>query len=481
MNFTGLICVLLAQYLSGSGILRLFKLELGAITSFCLSMIVGVAVVSFAPCAAQLAHMAIDGKNVAIMLGVLTVICSIPHVVFFKKPVFGKLKLPELYEIPFMIVFLLFIITSAFRCFYFPPTPRDVLAGAELLAEFAVREKNMISSVFSIDLHTTNNHFKSPFLTSLQIIYKLFVCPFGQVWLTTIYIPFIWWLYTLLKSRVHGFVACMLLLMYFCIPDAFAYSYIMLYDYSNMIFFFAGFYFLMQYMLHGRRNEFAFSVLLFGISTYIRVETLVLVALVALMPAYGQLRAKTPIPKILINGLILMAGPVFFYILCMNVFIPNFVPMKLDTAGQMNHNLTDISVFFTRLSAINNDLIFSEKGKLVYGYFLYYFIAIVLLDLAFVRKFNREARMAIYGVAVVYFGLALLGYLLPLFDVLNTTKRGMFKALPLILMYFANSGLVLKLSDYLKNRENRSNEAPALKPAMAAAAQKPKEKTKGKK
>jgi len=264
---------------------------------------------------------------------------------------------------------------------------------------------------------------------------------------------------------VHGLIACILLLLFFCIPDPFAYSYIILYDYSNMIFYFAGFYFLMQYQTHQRRNDFAFSILLFGIATYIRVETLVLVALVALMPAYTQFKAKKPIKDIIINGLLLMAGPVFFYVLCMNIFIPNFVPVKMDTAAQINHNMSDISVFFTRISAINNDLILSDKGLLVYGYFFYYFVAILLADLVLIRKFNKEARMALYGIAVVYFGLALLGYLLPLFDVMNTTKRGLFKVLPLILMYYTNSGLITRISDFLKEREARSKQA--AEPAIA--------------
>ncbi|MBL7692637.1 MAG: hypothetical protein JNM41_13685 [Flavipsychrobacter sp.] len=476
MNLTGLLLVTIAQFLSGSGIVRLFRLQIGAIANICLSMIVGIFFISLAPAMLQLAHIPITGSNTAIAVAVITALCSIPLVVMFRKPNFSGFALPELYEIPFLLVFLAFFITSAFRCYYFPPTPRDVLAGGELLAEFTIREKTMLNSVFSIDLHTTNNHFKSPYITCLQVVYKLFVSPFGGVWLTAIFVPFTWWLYTILKERVHGLVACTLLLMYFCIPDAFAYSYIILYDYSNMIFYFTGFYFLMQYQTHQRRNDFAFSILLFGIATYIRVETLVLVSLAALMPAYTQFKAKQPIKDIIVNGLLLMAGPVFFYVLCMNIFIPNFVPVKMDTAAQINHNMSDISVFFTRISAINNDLILSDKGLLVYGYFFYYFIAILLADLVLIRKFNKEARMALYGIAVVYFGLALLGYLLPLFDVMNTTKRGLFKLLPLILMYYANSGIVTRISDFLKAREARSKQA--AEPALAGTRPAPRPATK---
>lgn len=455
MNIAALLCVLVAQFLAGNGILRLFKLRLDALPAFSMSLILGVAALSFTPCILQLAHVPITSGSVLTGLIVTTVLCSIPQALYFRTIHLGKIPRPGLYELPFLIVFFLFIVISAFRCFYFPPSPRDVLAGSELIAEFTIREKTMVNSIYSVDLHTTNNQFKSPFLTSLQIIYKLYVCPFGSAWLTSLFVAFVVFLYAMLKDRVHGLIACSLLLLYFCVPDAFAYSYIILYDYSNMIFFFTGFYFLSQHILHKRKNDFAFSVLLFGIATYIRVETLVLVGFVALMPAWYSYRAKEKVSKILINGAILMACSAFFYFLCMNVFVALFVPQKMDTMGMVNKNLADISAFFTRMSSVNDDLIFSAKGVLVYGYFLYYFIALLLLDLVFVRKFNQEARMALYGVAVVYFGLIFLGYLLPLFDVMNTTKRGMFKALPLILYYFANSGILLKISNYLTARENR--------------------------
>jgi hypothetical protein len=67
-----------------------------------------------------------------------------------------------------------------------PPTPRDLTSGAEAIAEFAVREGRMINSVFSVDVG--NNAVKPPFITSLQIIYKLAGFPFGKVWLSTIFV-----------------------------------------------------------------------------------------------------------------------------------------------------------------------------------------------------------------------------------------------------------------------------------------------------
>ena len=57
--------------------------------------------------------------------------------------------------------------------------------------------------------------------------------------------------------------------------------------------------------------------------------------------------------------------------------------------------------------------------------------------------------LALYGIGAVYIGLGLVGYLLPLADLMNTTKRGMFKLLPLMLWYMGNSGPMLCLSAWI--------------------------------
>ena len=57
--------------------------------------------------------------------------------------------------------------------------------------------------------------------------------------------------------------------------------------------------------------------------------------------------------------------------------------------------------------------------------------------------------MVLYGILAVYFGLALLGFLIPLVDLENTTKRGLFKLLPLMLLYLCNSSSIAFISGKL--------------------------------
>ena len=453
MNFAGLIYLLIAHYISGKGFLRLFKLQLKPVPLFCLSMITGVALLSFAPCVLQLLHIPIDATSVSIAIILLTAIFSIPLLVDYKFPEFKRITLPALYEWPFLIVCILLIGVSLWRCFYLPPYSRDMLSGPELLAEFAVREKTMISSVFKVDLESTNNYFKSPFITSLQIIYKLLVCPFGQVWLSILFVSFMGWLYTLLHERIHPLLASLLLMIFLIIPDSYAYSYVMLYDYSNMIFFFAGFYFLLKYADNERFSDVVCSAFMFGIATYIRTETLVLVAMIMPIPAYLFYKKRMPVKKALMGLGIFIGVPVAFYVLCIDVFVRNFIPISFDVSSQINQQLSHISIFFERLNDMNNRLIFSWMGIEIFGYFIYLFLGILLSDLIFFRKFSRESLMLLYGIAVVYFGLAFLGYLIPLVDVMNTTKRGLFKAIPFMLLYIANSASLSKLSAFIKKWE----------------------------
>src|SRR5947207_15950575 len=134
----------------------------------------------------------------------------------------------------------------------------------------------MINSVFTVNLETTNNVFKPPFITCLQIIYKYAGFDFGQVWLSTIVACFIIFLYHALCLRIHRIFAGLLILFFLAIPEMFAYTFMVLFDYSNAVFFFLSIYFVYAYFQNQQRNYLAFAGLLMAIATYIRSETLIL-------------------------------------------------------------------------------------------------------------------------------------------------------------------------------------------------------------
>ncbi len=446
MNFAGLIFLLIAHYICGRGVLRLFRMELAPVATFCLAMMIGVPVVAFAPCLLQLLHIPIEAKWVIASIAVITGLPAIPLLLKLKRPRIGRPRLPQLYELPFIIVLLLLVVISVWRCFYYPVYARDMLSGPELIAEYAVREKTLINSVFSIDLQTTNNHFKSPYITTLQVIYKLLVSSFGSLWVSVLFLSFTVWLYSLLRQRIHPVLAGFLLFLFTAIPELYAYTYMVLYDYSNMVFFFCGFYFLIKYTESYQTNQLFFSAFLFGLATYIRTETVVLVAMTTPLLFVFMHRNKMKLKDSVMKLAIFMAFPVFFYFLCIHVFVRLFVPVPFDLGGQVNPHLGDVSGFFHRLWDVQAALIVSARGVRLYGYFILFFYAVLLTDIAWQRKFNRESVIALYGILVVLVGLPLLGHLLPLVDLQNTTKRGLFKMFPLILLYLANSSTLQSLS-----------------------------------
>ncbi len=456
MNVTGLIFVIVAHFISGSGIIRLFKINLPVTATLCISMITGVVVLSIAPCLLQLAGIPINQLSVILAITILTSVTGFPLLKNTRRFRFHKFLWPEIYEWPFIAIFTMLLFISAWRCFYYPPTPYDMITGPELLAEYAVREHTMISSVFNIDLHMTNNYFKSPFITGLQIIYKLLVCPFGQIWLSLLYISFIIWLYTIAREKLHPVLAGLLMLFFITVPDLYAYSFLMLYDFSNMILFFCGFYFINKYFINNELNNFLFSSFLFGLATYIRNETLILVCLVLPLLALYFYRQKLNFARSIRLLFLFFGVPAVFYFICLFVFVKNFVPVHFDVGSQLNSHLSDFSPFLVRLMDINSELIFSKFGMGSYGYFIYFFCGLLLLDLLWKRRFHKETIVSLYGVLVVYFGLPFLGYLLPLVDLMNTTKRGLFKLLPLMFLYICNSGTLIQLSAIIKKWEAKT-------------------------
>ena len=467
MDFAGLIFLLTAQYICGRGLLRLFRAELKPVPAFCLSMMTGVVLISFAPCLLQLLHRPIAAVPAIISVLVITVLMSLPLLINFRKPQFKIPSLPLYYEWPFLLACTFFFLLAAWRSFYYPPYARDMLAGPDLLAEFAVREHNMISSVYTIDLQSTNNYFKSPFITCLQILYKLLVCPFGQVWMVMISIPFYIWLYTLLRERIHPLVAGFLLFFFITIPEVYSYSYIMLYDFDNMVFFFCGFYFLMQYLYKDQQKDFLFSAFLFGLATYIRTETVLMISMLIPMLLLYFYRNHYPYLKMAKRLLLFIVIPAAFYVINIDVFVRLFVPLKLDIGSQVTDNLGNISIILTRLRDIPALLVFSDEGLKLFGYFIMSFLVLLFAETLFFRKFNRESRILLYGILVVYLGLPLLGYLIPLVDLTNTTKRGLFKMLPLILLYMSNSNSLQYLSSRITAWQQKAlSPVKALQPEL---------------
>lgn len=451
-----IVLLTIIQFIAGFGILNLFKIDLKPGLFISLAILLGVAVFSLMPFVLQLAYIPLTSANVFISILAACVLLNIK----FKSGLarFSELKTNisfklKLYELPFVIMIAFIIFVSAWRCFYFPPTPRDLTSGAEVIAEYAIREKTMINSVFTVNLETTNNVFKPPFITCLQIVYKYAGFAFGQIWLSTIVACFIIFLYQALSLTVHRILAGLLVLFFMAIPEMFAYTFMVLFDYSNAVFFFLATWFLYLFFQNQQRNYLAFAGLLMAIATYIRSETLILACLMVPAIVWHHWRNKTGIVKGLVSSAFFTGPSVLAYIISISIFINRYLPVQYNIGELVNSNLLDLSPFFTRFSEINEKLLFSEMGVGYYGYFIYFFLLLLLLELVVKRKLTPATRNWLYAVLVIYLGFPLLGYLLPLLDLNNSTKRGLFKLFPLMLLYMANNSLLVGLSQRIAKWE----------------------------
>jgi len=464
-NIFAILLLTVFQFIAGFGITSFFKIHLRAGLFLPLCLLLGIAIFSFIPFALQLLYIPLSSVNIFTTLFFVCAALNFRTGVMIERLAWGlrgSRFTMRLYEIPFLLVITIIVLISVWRCFYLPPTPRDLTSGAETVAEYAVREKTMINSVFTINLETTNNQFKPPFITSLQIIYKLAGLPFGQVWLSAIFVSFIIFLYHALSITLHKLIAGLLIIAFLAIPEMYAYTFMVLFDYSNAVFFFLSLYFLITFFASKQLNHLAFAGLLMAIATYIRSETLILAGFIFLAVLLYQFKYKGGIKLLLQSTLLFLAPALVIYLLSITIYVNHYLPVKYDVGELINPHLLNLKPFFTRFWGVNKQLIFSRDGISYYGYFIFLFCAFFLAELIIRRRFTSVARNWLFAILVIYIGLPLLGFVLPLMDLENTTKRGLFKMFPLMLLYMANNGLLVELSRRITAWETTTKKLKAV-------------------
>jgi hypothetical protein len=95
----------------------------------------------------------------------------------------------------------------------------------------------------------------------------------------------------------------------------------------------------------------------------------------------------------------------------------------------------------------------SEFGIHLWGYILYFTAILFVAEGIFVRRYNREARNWLYAILVLYLGVGVLGFLLPMMNLNETTKRALFKLMPLAVLYLANNELLIRASKWISRWE----------------------------
>ncbi len=455
MIILALLLLTLVQLLAGLGLIALFNPGFNRLPVFPLALLLGIAFFSFIPFLLQLLFIPLTAANLcsSLLAGALLLNLCYKRSMRLLRGMLRYRPAIRLYEWPFLLLIAFIFFVSAWRCYYYPPLPRDLTSGAEVIAEYAVKEHSLINSVFTVDLSSTNNPFKPAFISSLQVIYKLAGIPFGQVWLSAVFLCFIVLLYRMMTRLLHPLLAGALLLCFLAIPEMYAYTIMVLFDYSNAVFFFLSVYFLCHYLEKSLLNDLVFAGLLMGIATYIRSETLILACFFIPLLFFKQKHAGMPVIKAVCNCVLLVLPSVLLYLLSITLYLNCYVPVSYGVGTQLNHQLMDTGPFFTRLYEMTTKLLLGAYSYVLYGGFVLLFLFFFIADALLTRlKFSPGSRLWLYAIAVVYFGYPFLGYLLPLLDLENSTKRGLFKLFPLMLFYLGHNPLLIRLSAWLESR-----------------------------
>ncbi len=148
-----------------------------------------------------------------------------------------------------------------------------------------------------------------------------------------------------------------------------------------------------------------------------------------------------------------LAPSILFYLLTVSLYIHYYLPVEYNVQGLVNPNLFDIRPFLERFADMNMQLIFSATGINYYGWFVVIFLLVAIFDAVLTDRWTRETKNWLYAVLVIWIGLPLIGYLFPLMDLHNSTKRALFKIFPLMLLYMGHSGVLMELSARLERWE----------------------------
>ena len=453
LSYIHLIVVIFLQLFCGWAIINKLKLEFQTAQCWSLGMLLGMAggsMVVFALALLNISFSIISLYGGLISLSIIFYFSFGINAKDFISTLSFKIKWPKSYELIFLLVLAYLLFISLWRCVVLPPFARDMIVGAELMAKYAVEQGSLISTLFldRVEL-SSNNPFKPPYIVFQQIIYKLIGFEFGKIWLSLTTLSFTIFLYSYVKQHLNVFIAGVLSLLFLTIPEIYAYTFVMLYDYSNMVFFSISIILLHKFLDSSSKSVLILSSIFMAVACFVRVETMAF----ALGAIFFVFRSKgiQGFNKKVKWSIIFMLPSILIAVLWFKVYMPIYFPEQYNISSRLNSEIFNINAFFVTCSDIIHQLILSAKAKIYYGYFAFVFLLSLIINVVF---FKDKRTYFVFWIVFLFTGYCLMTHALPLIEIDNTVKRGFFKVFPLMLFYIIHSKLWLSLSNRLSNWES---------------------------
>jgi|GEM_PF-426242 len=383
-----------------------------------------------------------------------------------------KIRIKPYNLIPFLCIAIV-VFASVWRNNYTPVTPFDAKVGIDLVAKYAAMEGTISNSVFHEHMtsvwYWSNQPYYAPFTTLMQIVFRLTGLEFGKVWLSVIFITFLFFLYQKLRDSVHPFLAIFLVMIYIANAELFAYTFLMQTDFCNSVFFIVGLVYLKEYYF-GQEKSRNLDLWLSGIfmifAVWSRSETIFFLPLAALFILHKE--RKGNIKTALIKSSIYMAAVLVPFVLWNFIYINLYLPLSPDVGKNLVTDFPDyFGTLLTNVDAMNNSVIFNG---IYWNYsvriFLIYFGLNFVLSLVVFRKI--KGAFYIIWMLAMYVVFALLIQHFIAVGVSATFRRGFFKFFPMMVLFMAQSSLLGWVSEKLE----------AFSPSSTGTSARPKKKLK---
>lgn len=471
MGILNFILLAFAHYMLGWGILKAIGIkEISASIQYTVvCLLFGLGLSSLLPVILEIFSIPIHKTSLFITIVLSTIL---PAIFWIKEPrqSFSSIlkaysKNFRLYDLVFIIVLLYLLLPGILKCVYYPPVPRDLTSGAEAIAEYTLKEQHINNSYFSVDLSSTDNYQKPPFLLGLQIIYKMYVQPFGQVWLILFGCGFFSFLYVILRKMVHPVLAGLATILVLAIPEFYPYTVVLpLYDFPCTVYLLFGFYYLFLFIKDKDKQNLWLSSVGFGMATLVRPETIFLVLMICISYYISQIIAsgKVLVKTAFLSCCILLLTALVLDVFTMEIFVKHFIPSKLEFGNKFTSDLSNLAPLYRRWELLTEVLMFTKSGapnnlsQPLYAETFNVMVVFIVIELAFVfvtRKINFNAACWFGFMVLVFILLLLIGYLLPFTEFTNA-KRGLFKMIPLIFIFVVNTRAVQYFSQKIVSWES---------------------------
>lgn len=447
-----LIFLVLLQVLFGWGVLNKFKYDKNLLSKLALSYLVGLLGTSLCIYIIEVLHVRITYASVTLfgLAAALLINLDVKRFLASLQLFRGiDIKQVNVYDIVSILGLSLFLSYSVWRMYHLPVVPYDALVGIDLLAKSAIEDGHVVSSIFTradLKVMLSTQPFYAPLTSFNQIAYRLTEAPFGQVWIPFATIAFCIFAYVRLREATHSILAGLSLLLLFCSPELYAYTYLLQTDLTNALFFGIGLIFLLEYFKDkSRKSDFWLSTFFFAIAVWTRIETIVIIGLCSVLVAWEFFKEKKYKEMVSMTVLFVVI-PLISNILWNGVFYNLVLPFHPETKGEIIWAGKYAATFTDNIVDKMNFYLFNTD---YWGYIFYIYLLVVVVDIAIYKR-----KISIY--TLVFVAIFYLSFFLMLhhFDKVNveaTYRRGLFKLFFAFALFFGEIRLLQALGSKMKD------------------------------